>query len=200
MPTSARPGPLRLLLVSAVGLALASLLGSCAVPMHGMNGGMGRTTGHIGGMDRMHARHALTRCPDAPAPRGAVVRVHLMDMGHGGMMGGRAVMRLMATPTVVRHGQVTFVATNLGRRTHELVVLPLRTSGSARLPVDREGRVSERGALGEASAPCAAGAGEGLKPGTTGWVTLRLAPGTYALVCNEPHHYASGMHAVLVVR
>jgi uncharacterized cupredoxin-like copper-binding protein len=183
--------------VSSVTLAVALLLGSCAVPVHGMNGGMGRTSGHMSGMHRMQA---LSRCPNAPALQGDVVRVHLMDMGQRGMMGGRPVMRLMAAPSVVSHGQVTFVATNVGRRTHELVVLPLRATGSARLPVDGAGKVSEQGALGEASAPCASGAGDGLKPGTTGWVTLQLSPGTYELVCNEPHHYAHGMHAVLVVR
>ena len=184
-------------------------MGSCAVPVHGMDDGMGRASGRMpgmhqmSGMHRMHrmpAMHAVTTCPRAPTPRGAVVRVHLMDMGHGGMMSGRSVMRLMAALSVVGQDQVTLVATNLGRRTHELVVLPLRPTGSARLAVNGEGRVSEQGALGEASAPCASGAGEGLTPGTTGWVTLRLRPGTYELVCNEPHHYANGMHAVLVVR
>jgi uncharacterized cupredoxin-like copper-binding protein len=190
-----RRAPLPSFLASAVALALAVLLAGCAAPVRGMQGGM-----HARGGQRMSMPHRTSACPSpAPRLRGAVVHVHLMDMGHGGMMGGRSVMRLMAAPSVVAHGDVTFVATNLGRRTHELVVLPVPTGSSARLPVDGSGKVSERGALGEASAPCAAGTGEGLKPGTTGWVTLALRPGRYELVCNEPHHYARGMHAVLVV-
>jgi uncharacterized cupredoxin-like copper-binding protein len=153
----------------------------------------------MAGMHRM-PRNDLTPCPDAPVRQGTVVRVHLMDMGRAGMMGSQGTMRLMAAPAVVRHGQVTFVATNLGRRTHELVVLPLTTTRSGQLRVAGDGQVSERGALGEASAPCAASAGEGLEPGTTGWVTISLRPGRYELVCNEPHHYGRGMHTVLVVR
>jgi len=179
-----------------VAVALAVLLAGCAVPARGMQGGM-----HARGGARMSMMHRTTTCPGpSPTYRGTVVHVHLMDMGRSGMMGGGALMRLMAAPSVVAPGDVTFVATNVGRRTHELVVLPLPTGSSARMPVDAAGKVSERGALGEASAACAAGAGEGLKPGTTGWVTLRLAPGRYELVCNEPHHYARGMHTVVVVR
>ena len=43
-------------------------------------------------------------------------------------------------------------------------------------PAGAAGTVSERGSLGQASASCAAGAGEGITPGAAGWVTLRLAP------------------------
>ena len=149
----------------------------------GMQGGQG-----------MYAMHR-SQCRTRPDVRGTVVRVHLMDMGGGAMMGGRGVLRLMAVPLVVPAGSVTFVATSMGRRTHELVVLPM-----ADRSVDAEGRISEQGVLGEASKRCGAGAGDGLKPGTTGWVTLQLKAGRYQLVCNEPHHYARGMHAVLVVR
>ena len=41
------------------------------------------------------------------------------------------------------------------------------------------------------------GAGQGIRPGSSGWVTLTLAPGHYELVCNLPGHYAAGMHTEL---
>lgn len=191
-------------------VAVVLVLGGCAVTIGGGHGAMGPRSGrmHAGhgmsgarGMPAMHRRQAWSgqraaRCATPPAVRGTVVRVHLMDMGRSPMMtGGSAPMRLMAHPRVVPAGWVTFVATSMGRRTHELVVLP---AGHRR--VGAHGRVSEQGALGEASRPCGAGAGEGLTPGTTGWVSLRLAPGRYLLLCNEPHHYARGMHARFVVR
>jgi uncharacterized cupredoxin-like copper-binding protein len=46
---------------------------------------------------------------------------------------------------------------------------------------------------------CAAGAGEGLKPGATGWTTLTLTPGRYELVCNIAGHYTAGAFAELDV-
>ena len=48
-------------------------------------------------------------------------------------------------------------------------------------------------------AHCHAGPGDGLAPGSTGWVTLSLHPGRYELVCDEPGHYAAGMYAELTV-
>lgn len=201
----------RWLLGPLVVLVVGLLLSGCAITTSGMHAGPGGVSGRMGrmhhtsgsgmqgvqGMRGVHGMYAmhLSRCQTRPDVRGTLVRVHLMDMGGGAMMGGRGVLRLMAYPRVVPAGSVTFVATSMGRRTHELVVLPL-----GERKVDAEGRISEQGALGEASKPCGAGAGDGLKPGTTGWVTLQLKPGRYELVCNEPHHYARGMHAVLVVR
>jgi uncharacterized cupredoxin-like copper-binding protein len=61
------------------------------------------------------------------------------------------------------------------------------------------GKVDETGSLGEASASCAAGSGEGIEAGSVGWVTLNLARGRYEVVCNLRNHYANGMHQLLVV-
>jgi uncharacterized cupredoxin-like copper-binding protein len=33
-----------------------------------------------------------------------------------------------------------------------------------------------------------------MEPGAVMMLTLKLAPGHYAVVCNLPGHYASGMH------
>jgi uncharacterized cupredoxin-like copper-binding protein len=109
-------------------------------------------------------------------------------------------MRLAASPTTVAAGQVSLVASNVGWRTHELVILPLTTNARAgqRVPA-ADGKVTEVGSLGEASNTCAAGAGEGIKSGAVGWMTVELAPGRYELVCNLRNHYADGMHQELDV-
>lgn len=110
-------------------------------------------------------------------------------------------MMLRADRSQVAAGQVSFVVENVGWRTHELVVLPLKAGQRAgeRMP-GPDGRVSEEGSLGEASASCANGVGEGINSGTRGWVTLTLAPGTYELICNLPNHYADGMYQEITVR
>ena len=97
-------------------------------------------------------------------------------------------------------GEVSFRACNAGSLTRELVIPPLPAGGAGSRPAGAAGTVSERGSLGEASASCAAGAGEGITPGAAGWVTLRLAPGRYEFICNMPGHYAKGMHTELDVR
>ncbi len=160
------------------------------------------TVGHSMGPTHMTQRmgHAAARCSVPADLPGTVVRVSLMDMGHRGMMPGDTRMMLQESPVTVPAGRVTIVASDLGSRRHELVVLSLenRQNFGQRASAAR-GKVLARGALGEASRPCGAGVGAGLRPGTTGWVTLDLAPGHYELICNEPHHYQRGMYAELVV-
>ncbi len=136
-----------------------------------------------------------------PSPAGRQVQVVLADMGgamRGPMMSGRMMLR--AVPWQVPAGEVSFVVANHGTRTHELVVLPLAdgaTVGSR--SVGSDGTVDESGSLGEASRDCGAGAGDGISPGSVGWVTLHLEPGRYELACNLPGHYAAGMFAELDV-
>jgi len=109
-------------------------------------------------------------------------------------------MRLLTRPEVVPAGVVSFRVRNAGSLTHELVVLPASDSAqTGRRPTDAKDRVSESDALGEASRSCGAGAGEGITPGATGWVTLTLTHGAVELVCNLPHHYGAGMSAALAV-
>lgn len=135
---------------------------------------------------------------------GSRVTVTLVDMGMSRMMGGiapmGAPMRLVARPGTVRSGPVSFVVENSGWRTHELVVLPLAAGAVAgqRVP-GQDGTVDESGSLGEASASCVAGEGDGIGSGAVGWVTVTLAPGHYELVCNLENHYANGMRQELVV-
>lgn len=142
---------------------------------------------------------------DVPANLpGRTVTTMLADRGMSQMMGGTAPlgarMRLRAVPNTVAAGTVTLVATNMGWRTHELVILPLAAGESAgqRVP-GSDGKIDETGSLGEASTSCGAGAGEGIKAGKASWITVRLTPGHYELVCNLTNHYANGMHQELVV-
>lgn len=140
----------------------------------------------------------------SPALPGRTVYVRVGDMGMTTMMGGVAPrgthMMLRAVPARVPAGRVSFVIGNMGWRTHEMVVLPLAPGQGAgqRVP-GPDGRVDEAGSLGEASASCAPGAGEGITSGAVGWVTLTLPPGRYELVCNLRNHYANGMHQAFVV-
>jgi uncharacterized cupredoxin-like copper-binding protein len=146
---------------------------------------------------------ALSCTPSANLP-GQVVTVTLADMGMNRMMGGTAPlgghMMLRATPATVPAGLMTLVVDNLGWRTHELVILPLAAGMVAgrRIP-GSDGKVDEAGSLGEASASCAAAAGDGVRAGTVGWVTVTLPAGHYELVCNLPNHYADGMYQEFVV-
>ena len=150
----------------------------------------------------------------APTLAGSTVHVELADAG-GGMMGGgmqgsgggtvghgSGGMTLRTDRISVAAGQpVSFVARNLGSLVHELVVLPLSAGSAAgSMAIAGDQKVSESASRGEASKPCGAGAGSGIGPGQTGWVTVTLPPGAYALVCNIPGHYAAGMWAEFSVQ
>jgi uncharacterized cupredoxin-like copper-binding protein len=154
----------------------------------------------LGGPGRVRA--AGTSACSAPDLAGTTVRVTETDMGRG-MMGGpmmHGTMRLSPDRASVPHGQVSFAVTNLGNVPHELLVLPLpvgQTPGTRATGPD--GRIDEAGLLGEASASCAEGEGQGILPGASSWVTLSLQPGRYEILCNYPGHYAVGMYAEITV-
>ncbi|MGZ6884429.1 MAG: hypothetical protein ACXVET_16760 [Nocardioidaceae bacterium] len=194
-----RHAPLRLPVLTAVSAAL--LLAGCggtSTPPGPMGGG-----GMMSGGPGYHLSRLICAAPSSLP--GNVVRVQLADMGMTRMMGGvapmNAHMRLRAVPASVPAGQVSLVASNVGWRTHELVVLPLAPGAvvGTRVP-GKDGKVDEAGSLGEASRSCAGGTGEGIVARTVGWTTLTLRPGRYELVCNLVNHYADGMYAELVVR
>ena len=143
-------------------------------------------------------------CSAPPSLPGTTVDVMLGDMGMTQMMSDTAPlgghMMLRVTPATVPAGQVSLVVSNMGWRTHELVVLPLAADASAgqRVP-GADGKVDETGSLGEVSNSCAAGVGDGITAGAVGWNTVTLPPGHYELVCNLENHYANGMYQELVV-
>lgn len=186
-------------------ITLAVVMAGCSsgvTPDSRMMGGARTGTGMMGGHSGYHYVHATCSAPSMP---GHTVRVTLADMGMTAPMRGVAPMgarmMLRATPTSVAAGTVSFVASNRGWRTHELVILPLAAGASAgqRIP-GSDGRVDETGSLGEASSSCAAGTGEGIASGAAGWTTVTLEAGRYELVCNLRNHYANGMFDEITVR
>jgi uncharacterized cupredoxin-like copper-binding protein len=94
-------------------------------------------------------------------------------------------------------GEVTFTVTNEGTRTHEFVVLQADADAGSFPIVSFEGesdRIDEE-------APGVVNVGEtgDMEPGTTKTLTIDLAPGHYALVCNLKGHYRMGMYQDLQV-
>ena len=151
----------------------------------------------------MHAATTSRPTCTVPALPGQHVTAMLSDMRGasmmgGGMMGGR--MTLRAVPQTVSAGTVSLIGLNHGTRTHELVVLPPPVGASAgQRTIGPDNTIDESRSVGEASRSCGSGAGEGIKVGSAGWLTLTLQPGRYELVCNLPGHYAAGMYAELDV-
>jgi uncharacterized cupredoxin-like copper-binding protein len=135
----------------------------------------------------------------APQLPGETVDVALSDGGNTMMGRGAMMVTLRANPGTVSAGQVSFVARNRGALAHELVILPLPTDGPGTRTTGVDGKIGESQSLGEASKSCAEGTGDGIAPGSTGWVTVTLSPGRYELVCDEPWHYSAGMFDVLTV-
>ncbi|MCW2720914.1 hypothetical protein [Pseudonocardia sp.] len=169
------------------GVAVAALAG-CAVPGPGMMNGSG-DSGHV---------YSRSRCGAPSSLPGQTVTVMLADAGMGSMMGGTGPlgvpMMLRSTPSTVVAGRISLVAQNMGWRSHELLILPLSAGSPAgRLVTGSDGRIDEAGALGEASASCAADSGDGITSGSVGWTTMTLPIGRYELVCNLANHYADGM-------
>lgn len=118
------------------------------------------------------------------------VNVTLEDTSEGGNLSG---MRITATPGSVKAGRVTIHATNKSQAlVHEsIVVLP--PANGAPLPYDdKEGRVIEKRIKDLREVP-------DLPPGKSGSLTVRLAPGNYLLICNQPSHYKAGMWTKLTV-
>jgi uncharacterized cupredoxin-like copper-binding protein len=89
-------------------------------------------------------------------------------------------------------GNVSFVVTNGGTETHEFVVLRTDSPAGSLPIVSFEGepnRIDE-----DAKGVTNAGETGDMESGATMTLSLDLAPGHYAVVCNLPGHYAMGMH------
>ena len=195
-----------LLATAVAGLSLAGC-GSGNSTGSAMMGGGGRSAaatgaGMIGGGAGYHFAH--TTCSAPRSLPGRIVNVTLADMGMTRMMGGAAPlgarMMLRVSPATIPAGQISVVASNLGWRTHELVILPLAAGAAAgQRASGGDGKVAETGSLGEASQSCGSGTGEGITSGTVSWTTVTLPPGRYELICNLPNHYADGMYQEFVV-
>jgi uncharacterized cupredoxin-like copper-binding protein len=192
-------------LVAVVGGVV--LAGCSSPPQHSGGPMMGGTVGGTGGsgMGGGGYQSSAASCSSRPTSLpGSTVTVTLGDMGMSTTMGGTAPagaqMMLQASPVSVPAGQVSFVVDNKGWRTHELVILPLNAgAGAGQRTVGADGKVTEDGALGEASTSCGAGAGDGITSGSASWVSATLPAGHYEMVCNLANHYSDGMHQELDV-
>jgi uncharacterized cupredoxin-like copper-binding protein len=90
---------------------------------------------------------------------------------------------------LAKTGKVTITAPNDGKVVHELVILKT-DADPAHLPMDGD-EVDESTNVGEIA---------DVEPGATKKVTLKLAPGKYAMVCALPGHYTAGMYGSLTVK
>jgi uncharacterized cupredoxin-like copper-binding protein len=180
--------------------AITALVGSVAWTVNEA------TWGHpVHGWPEIH-QTAIGQPEDASGLEGSLVDVIAMDMGghgmmnrSGGWMGGTMFLRThrVEAPS----GTVTLRLYNGGALPHEIVILPLPNGQRVgERSVGRDGTVDESESLGEASQTNGQGHGEGIHPGTTGWVTLELTAGRYEIACNIENHYAAGMYTLLVVR
>jgi uncharacterized cupredoxin-like copper-binding protein len=130
----------------------------------------------------------LTATPCALAD--GTVNVTLEDASEGGNLSG---MKMTATPDSVTAGRVTIHAINKSQALVHEVIVVLPPANGAPLPYDdRDGRVVEKRIkdLGEVS---------DLPSGKSGSLTVRLVPGNYLLICNQPNHYKAGMWTKLTV-
>ncbi|MEO8290373.1 MAG: sulfocyanin-like copper-binding protein [Gaiellaceae bacterium] len=100
------------------------------------------------------------------------------------MLGEPKEFALIPAPGTVPSGKVTFAVTNGGAVVHEMVVI--KTDTAAGELGDANGEADETNAVGEVA---------DLDPGKAKSITLDLAPGHYALLCNLPGHYTGGMFA-----
>lgn len=88
-------------------------------------------------------------------------------------------------------GPVVFGVTNRGAVTHEFVVLDTKLAPSDMQDNPEEaGKVVEDGNIGET---------HDISAGRFSGLGLDLAPGVYMVICNEPGHFAAGMHFQLTV-
>jgi uncharacterized cupredoxin-like copper-binding protein len=105
-----------------------------------------------------------------------------------------AQMSITLSQSYAPAGEVSFLITNDGTMDHEMVVL--RTDRPAdsfpitgfegepnRFDEDAKGLTN----VGETGDPA-------MKPGSSKMLTIDMAPGHYAIVCNLNGHYVAGMH------
>jgi uncharacterized cupredoxin-like copper-binding protein len=100
------------------------------------------------------------------------------------------------TATTVSAGSVTFTVKNDGTIPHEFVVLQTETAAGD-FPIESFEGESDR--IDEDTAGTNVGETGDMNAGATKTLTIDLAPGHYAFVCNLPGHYGQGMHTDFTV-
>ena len=103
-------------------------------------------------------------------------------------LGGVKEFSITPSTTTVPAGTVTFQVHNVGKATHEMVVIRTDAKAAA-LPLSG-GRAREAGNVGETG---------DMSANTMATTKLKLKAGHYALICNLPGHYVGGMRADFTV-
>lgn len=99
----------------------------------------------------------------------------------------------LSTDTVPS-GSVLFAASNAGPTTHEFEVFSVPDGVDlAEIPIADDVADVEGAGLKVVDEI------EDIVAGTSAELTLNLEPGSYAVVCNLPEHYAQGMYAAFTV-
>jgi uncharacterized cupredoxin-like copper-binding protein len=102
---------------------------------------------------------------------------------------------ISATPAAVPAGEVKLNITNTGGTLHEVEIFTLPAGvESATIPVEHF--LAQTDSVGMDVVDEV----EGILPNSTPSLTLTLAAGRYALICNLPGHYVLGMHTTLTVQ
>jgi len=87
-------------------------------------------------------------------------------------------------------GSVTFTVKNSSAMDHSFIVIKTNRK-AANLPTNADGTASEKGRVGRIA---------DIPGGKTKTLTLKLAKGHYALICNVGTHYSMGMHKDFTVK
>jgi uncharacterized cupredoxin-like copper-binding protein len=164
--------------IGALAIALANRSDNTSTPSGTSNvaGSAGQSTGMMGstaaGMMTGAGGHGSFSTSMMSAAARGTVYVQLGDY--------------WAAPAVssIRAGKVTFVAKNVGRVPHELMVerMPMKFDSPMHPNEDAaQGMIAD------------------MDPGHSGRMTMRLRPGTYMLFCNVSGHYAAGQHIPFTV-
>jgi uncharacterized cupredoxin-like copper-binding protein len=133
-------------------------------------------------LDNTSTTSAATARPSAAAtPTAAPAPGHAVSVGLG-----EFVVRPSAA--VAAAGPVRFAVHNAGSVTHEFVVLRTDKPAGSLL---NGARADESGNVGETG---------DLAAGASKTITVKLAAGHYALICNLPGHYQAGQHTDFTVR
>lgn len=168
--------------LAPVALVTGVLLAACS------SAGPGSTTGTVAFIPGYGPGGAAT--PTAVGPKGHTggmqpIRVSLgeTDATH---------MFINLSQTSASAGKMSFLVMNDGTRKHEFVVLAAETPAADFPIVSFEGepnRIDE-----DAKGVTNVGETGDMEPGQQMMLTIDMAPGHYAVVCNLQGHYAMGMH------
>jgi uncharacterized cupredoxin-like copper-binding protein len=128
----------------------------------------------------------IDKVPDAPMATG-------LTYGTPGIDLTKATQVIRVSRTSAPAGDVAFNVTNTSKdMIHEMLVVPVPVPDTP-LPY-----LADKFSLDESKINSAGEVSE-LDPGKSGSLTVKLRPGTYLLVCNQPGHYEAGMWTTFTV-